>query len=495
MNDHILIIDDEESVRRSLEMIFEGVGIPAKSCGSAEDGLLAISEAVPAVIFLDLQLPGMDGMELLRRLSSNHARIRVIMISGHATIERAVEATRLGAFDFVEKPFGRDRVLVLARNALEAVRLEEEVSRLQAGDGREILGESEPVHRLRESIQRIAATDARVLILGESGTGKELVAHALHQQSNRAQRPFVRVNCAAIPEDLIEAELFGAAKGAYTGSASDRSGRFAAADGGTLLLDEIGDMSLSAQAKVLRVLQEGEFEPVGSTKTVRVDVRVLAATHRNLEDHVRKGRFREDLLYRLNVIPIQVPPLRERRGDIRLLGLRFLGGYARRHELALPTLTPESWDALERHPWPGNIRELKNVIERLVILHAGGVVHPGDLSLSPSALAGSPASASSTSPAPWTSSTGSAAPGPGDHGPTSPAPATTGSTPPSDSATLANSIYGHLSLKDAREALERDLIRATLERFDGNVTRAAQALGLERTHLHKRIRHLGMKGD
>lgn len=486
MSEHILIIDDEESVRRSLEMIFEGVGIPARSCGSAEDGLVAIAESSPAVLFLDIQLPGMDGMELLRRLGAEHSRIRVIMISGHATIERAVEATRLGAFDIVEKPFGRDRVLLLARNALEAARLQNEVSRLQVGDGREILGESEPVRLLRDTIQRIAGTDARVLILGESGTGKELVAHALHLHSRRSAKAFVRVNCAAIPEDLIEAELFGAAKGAYTGASSDRIGRFADANGGTLLLDEIGDMSLAAQAKVLRVLQEGEFEPVGSNRTVQVDVRVLAATHHDLEQRVRQGKFREDLLYRLNVIPIRVPPLRERKGDVQLLGARFILGYASRHELPAVTLTADAWDALEAHSWPGNIRELKNLIERIVILHPGREVDTLALGLpvgsppagSRRAAATSAVGVAGTGLPPSTESTGHS--GDRSSGPSS-------ASPPS--------AYTHLSLKDARDALERDLIRDALERFEGNVTKAAEALGLERTHLHKRIRHLGLKED
>lgn len=504
MSEHILIIDDEESVRRSLEMIFEGVGIRARSCPSAEDGLVAIGESSPAVLFLDLQLPGMDGMELLRRLSAEHSRIRVIMISGHATIERAVEATRLGAFDFVEKPFGRDRVLLLARNALEAVRLEKEVSRLQVGDEREILGESESVRRLRDAIQRVAATDARVLILGESGTGKELVAHALHAQSRRNEKRFVRVNCAAIPEDLIEAELFGAAKGAYTGASSDRTGRFADADGGTLLLDEIGDMSLSAQAKVLRVLQEGEFEPVGSTKTTRVDVRVLAATHRDLEERVRDGKFREDLLYRLNVIPIVVPPLRDREGDVRLLGARFLHGYAKRHELAAPSITPDAWVALERHSWPGNIRELKNLIERVVILYAGREVDALALGLPPTATLGVATRASSasgigashTAAAPQTASMSHATPTHPSPTTSHPADSSADAEPgQADDPANAASLYGHLSLREARDAVERDLIRDTLAKFDGNVTKAAEALGLERTHLHKRIRHLGLKED
>ncbi len=459
MDDRILIIDDEENIRRSFEITLGGAGFRVEGCASGEDGLAAIATEAPDAVFLDIQLPGLDGLEVLRRVRETHPELPVVMISGHATIERAVEATRLGAFDFVEKPFGRDRILVLSRNATEAGRLKREVDRLQAGDVGDILGESPAVRDLRETIARVAPTDTRVLILGESGTGKELVARALHEGGPRAKKPFVRVNCAAIPEELIEAELFGAAKGAFTGATTAREGRFAAADRGTLLLDEIGDMSLKAQAKVLRVLQEGEYEPVGSTRTRTVDVRVLAATHQDLPARVRDGAFREDLLYRLNVIPLVVPPLRDRPGDVRTLGGHFLANYARRHELTPPTLSESAWDALERHAWPGNIRELKNVIERLVILGWGREIDSGAELMRIAGVKGAMGGPSAASPA----------------GPT-----------------LAAASYAHLPLREARDALERDLVRAALDRHDGNVTRAAVELGLERTHLHKRIRALGL---
>ncbi|MFH1843039.1 MAG: sigma-54 dependent transcriptional regulator [bacterium] len=457
MGDRILVVDDEQNILRSLEIILGGAGFTVAGAGSGEEALLKLQAQLSQALFLDINLPGIDGLEVLRQVRGRYPQLPVVMISGHATIERAVEATRLGAFDFVEKPFPRDRILLLARNATEAGRLKQEVARLRdEAAATEIVGESPAIIALRETVEQVASTNTRVLILGESGTGKELVAASLHRQSQRAAKPFVRVNCAAIPDDLIEAELFGAVKGAYTGSVASRRGRFAAADGGTIFLDEIGDMSLRAQAKVLRVLQEGEYEAVGSSETSRVDVRVLAATHRNLQQAVAEGRFREDLLFRLNVIPIQVPPLRERRGDVALLAEFFLQRYAEHHELPRPQLLPAAKMLLEAYPWPGNIRELKNMAERLVILHRGADINSTNLPLE---LRGedlhrvSPAAADAENP------------------------------------------YGHLPLREAREALERDLIQAALTRHDGNVTRAAAELGLERTHLHKRIKALGLRSD
>jgi len=455
MSDRILVVDDEQNILRSLEIILGGAGFEVEGVATGEEALARLEARVPEALFLDINLPGLDGLEILRRVRGQHPQLPVVMISGHATIERAVEATRLGAFDFVEKPFPRDRILLLARNAAEAGRLKREVARLRDADADgEILGESPAMVALRESVDQVARTDTRVLILGESGTGKELVAATLHRRSRRAERPFVRVNCAAIPDELIESELFGAVKGAYTDASADRRGRFAAADGGTLFLDEIGDMSLRAQAKVLRVLQEGEYEAVGSTETKKVDVRVLAATHQDLTAAVAEGRFREDLLYRLNVIPIQVPPLRDRHGDVVLLAEHFLDSYAGRHERPAPRLQPAARKLLEAYAWPGNIRELKNLAERLVIMHRGEEIAPSDLPLD---LRGEVLAR--------------------------PAARTDGEEVP----------YGHLPLREAREALERDLIRAALARHDGNVTRAAAELGLERTHLHKRIKILGIR--
>jgi two-component system nitrogen regulation response regulator NtrX len=319
-----------------------------------------------------------------------------------------------------------------------------------SGDIEELIGLSPVMERLREQVDQVAPTDARVLLRGESGTGKELVARRLHRLSSRQNGPFVKVNCAAIPEELIEAELFGAVKGAYTGAHADREGRFAAADGGTLLLDEIGDMSMRAQVKVLRVLQEGEFEPVGSTKSRQVDVRVIAATHQDLETRVREGSFREDLFFRLNVIPIEIPALREREGDVDALVEHFVRAESGRHDLAAPVLTGAAFSMLRAYRWPGNIRELRNVVERIVILHSGKEIGPAQL---PSEISGEVVRGESV-------------------------------TAPSGSA------YSDLPLREAKEKLERDLINAALARHDGNVTRAARELGLERTHLHKRMKAL-----
>ncbi|MCP4545175.1 MAG: sigma-54-dependent Fis family transcriptional regulator [bacterium] len=457
MSDRILVVDDEQNIRRSFEIILGGAGFDVESAESGEDALAQLQRGVPRLMFLDINLPGIDGMEVLRQVRTLYPELAVVMISGHATIERAIEATRLGAFDFVEKPFSRDRIHLLARNATEAGRLKEEVARLRAKGGQdEMLGESPGIQSLREATDQVAPTDTRVLILGESGSGKELVASRLHRKSKRAQKPYVRVNCAAIPDDLIEAELFGVVKGAYTGATANRKGRFAAADGGTIFLDEIGDMSIRTQAKVLRVLQEGEFESLGSTKTSKVNVRVLAATHQDLKRLVKEGLFREDLLFRLNVIPLNVPPLRERTGDVELLALHFLANYTARHEQAPCTLTAAAIKLLEAYSWPGNIRELKNLIERLVILCAGREIGPKDLPLE------------------LRQETAAGASGGGEDG---------------------DNPYGHLPLREAKDRLERDMIDDALTRHKGNVTRAASDLGLERTHLHKRIKVLGLRAD
>ena len=445
----LLVVDDEQNIRRSLAMILAGEGFEVLDAANGEDALLRLERGDIDAVFLDVNLPGIDGLEVLRRLRESGGEVPVVMISGHATIERAVEATRLGAFDFVEKPFSRDRILVLARNATEHARLRREVAGRDGAE--ELLGKSPVMERLREQVDQVAPTGARVLLRGESGTGKELVARRLHRLSARAQGPFVKVNCAAIPEELIEAELFGAVKGAYTGADADREGRFAAADGGTLLLDEIGDMSMKAQVKVLRVLQEGEFEPVGSTKSRQVDVRVIAATHQDLEERVREGAFREDLFFRLNVIPIEIPALREREGDVEQLVEHFVAEEAVHHDLVAPRLTPAAVSLLCAYPWPGNIRELRNVVERAVILHAGSDVGPAQL---PAEIRGEVVR-------------GAADPGP--------------------------SAYAALPLREAKEKLESDLIQAALERHDGNVTRAARELGLERTHLHKRMKAMGIE--
>jgi two-component system nitrogen regulation response regulator NtrX len=455
MNERILVVDDEQDIRHSLEIVLGGAGYQVICAEDGEEALAAVEAEPPAAVFLDIELPKLDGMEVLRRLRAERPDLPVVMISGHGTIERAVEATRLGAYDFVEKPFSRERILLLARNATAIRELRREAARLRTAEVGKLRGASAPMKALREAIQRIAPTDKRVLILGESGTGKELVACALHGLSARAAEPFIQVNCAAIPDELIEAELFGAVAGAYTGAVSTREGRFAAADRGTLFLDEIGDMSLRAQAKVLRVLQEGAYEPVGSTRTVRVDVRILAATHQDLTGLVADGLFRQDLFFRLRVIPLEVPPLRERAGDVRLLGEHFLVLYAVRDGIVPPRLSEASWRLLDVYSWPGNVRELQNVIEQMVLICPGAEVGPEDLP--PEVTRGVMNSLS-------------------EH-----------------QAARANPYVG-LRLQEARDAVERDVIRAALRRHNGNVTRAAAELGLARTNLHKRISALGLGG-
>ena len=456
MTERILVVDDEQDIRHSLEIVLGGAGYQVVCAEDGEEALAAVEAEPPAAVFLDIELPKLDGMEVLRRLRTTRPDLPVVMITGHATIERAVQATRLGAYDFVEKPFSRERILLLARNAAEIGTLGREIARLRTAEVEKLRGACAPMRALREAIQRVAPTDKRVLILGESGTGKELVACALHRLSARAAEPFIQVNCAAIPDDLIEAELFGAVAGAYTGAVSTREGRFAAADRGTLFLDEIGDMSLRAQAKVLRVLQEGAYEPVGSTRTVRVDVRILAATHQDLPGLAAAGLFRQDLLFRLRVIPLEVPPLRERAGDVRLLGEHFLAIYAVRDGIVAPRLSEASWRLLDVYTWPGNVRELQNVIEQIVTRCPGAEVPPEDLP--PEISRGVMKSLSG--------------------------PQVAGANP-----------YLGLRLQEARDAVERDVIRAALERHQGNVTRAAEELGLARTHLHKRINALGLGGE
>ena len=504
MTERILVVDDEQNIRRSLEITLEGEGFTVESVGTGEEALAIVATDPPDAVFLDIQLPGLDGLEVLRRLRVEHPGLPVVMISGHATVARAVDATRLGAFDFVEKPFSSERILLLARNAAQAGWINREYARLRETDGEEILGRSPAIQELRDAIASIAPTDTRVLILGESGTGKELVAQALCRLGPRGTKPYVRVNCAAIAEDLIEAELFGAAKGAYTGAVSARKGRFAAADGGTLFLDEIGDMSLRAQAKVLRVLQEGEFELVGSTQTVKVDVRILAATHQDLAASVRAGSFREDLFFRLNVIPLRVPPLRDRAGDVRLLGEHFLCVYARRHELPAPRLSVEAWKHLESYGWAGNIRELKNVIERLVILRRGAEVGPGDLPMEIVRDAvGSGAASGGTSALEGTA--------PCDDAPACEeavsydGAACCERATPSEGTAPFEGAAGNggdeqpngepRTWREARDAYERAFIRAALARHGGRVFLAAEELGFERTHLHKRIRELGLREE
>ncbi|HTY37121.1 MAG TPA: sigma-54 dependent transcriptional regulator [Bacteroidota bacterium] len=369
----ILVVDDEKSVRDSLKMVLEFESYDVQFAENGQEALRQLGSAPVDLVLLDVKMAGMDGIEVLQRVREKNADLPVIMISGHGTIETAVEATKLGAFDFLPKPLDRDKLLVTVRNALHQAKISEENRQLRESvEGKwQILGESTSIKEILAVIERVAPTDVRVLITGENGTGKELVARALHRLSKRAGKQFVEVNCAAIPSELIESELFGHEKGSFTGATSMRIGKFEQADGGTLFLDEIGDMSFRAQAKVLRALEEGTIERVGGNKVIKVDVRVIAATNKNLEEEIRKGNFRDDLYHRLRVIPIHVPPLRDRRDDIPILVRSFIDDVCSRNGMAVKSASDDALHKLAMREWRGNVRELRNTVERLVILSPG----------------------------------------------------------------------------------------------------------------------------
>jgi len=444
----ILVVDDEPEIRRSLAGVLEDEGYHAGTAESGEACLDALPGAGFELVLLDIWLPGIDGMEVLERIQTIPfaERPEVVVISGHGSIEAAVKATKLGAFDFLEKPLSIDKISVVVKNALAHRTLAIENSQLKqdsTGHHR-IIGESVPMKALRQQLSLMAATNGSVLIYGESGTGKELVAHAIHALSTRAAEPFVEVNCAAIPEELIESELFGHIKGSFTSAHEDKIGKFQKADGGTLFLDEVGDMSLRTQAKVLRSLEEQRFEPVGGPGSVQVDVRVVAATNKNLEEEIERGNFREDLFYRLNVIPFAVPPLRDRREDIPLLADFFLREFTTAYGRKPKELTPEAYRVLGQYHWPGNVRELKNLIERIVILNPQVRVDARHIPLA-------------------------------------------GTRKPQD---RPPDRFG--SLQEVREAAERDYILRKLEEAAGNVTRTAELLGLERSNLYRKMKTLGI---
>jgi len=452
MSGRVLFVDDEANIRRTMEMIHRNAGWETGAAASGDDAIELLTHESFDVIYLDLSMPGRDGMDVLAEIRRTWPDQTVIIFSGQATVERAVEATRLGAFDFLEKDSGKDRILLTSKNALEYASLSRENRRLRerAGGKREFLGAGTAAKAILQQIDQVAPSNARVLVLGESGTGKELIAQAIHDGSKRAGGAFIKVNCAAIPEELIEAELFGSVKGAFTGAVETREGKFQAADGGTIFLDEVGDMSLKVQTKVLRALQEGEVQRVGSDEVLHVDVRVIAATNKDLAGEVAEGRFREDLFYRLNVVPIVSPPLRDRREDIPLLAEAFLAEYCAVNDLPPRTLDPAVVDKLRQYPWPGNVRELRNQVERMVIMSPGPVVGVSDLSAE--MQSGVPSVAA-----------GGAGPAPG---------------------------YDGLPLQEARKRFEKDLIERALEANDWNVSRAADVLGLERTNLHKKMKML-----
>ncbi len=450
MPPRILVVDDEQGIRAALGQLLEYEGYDVRTAKSATEGLAEFEKWRPELVFMDVKMAGMDGIEALRRIKQIDSSVSVVMISGHATIQTAVEATQLGAYDILEKPLDTDRILVLLRNALQHVTLREENARLRETiEARyEMVGKSYAIRALIDQVEKIGATPARVLITGENGTGKELVARAIHRMSPRAQRPFVEVNCAAIPSELIESELFGHMKGSFTGAVADRAGKFEQAHSGTLFLDEIGDMSLSAQAKVLRVLQDGEVTRIGGTKNVKVDVRVLAATNKRLEDEIAANRFREDLFYRLNVVPLHVPPLRERRDDIPLLAQYFLQQFAQRDGVPPRGIDESALKALQIMEWPGNVRELRNTIERLLILASGSRITAADVHR----LSGAR---------------------------------------PAETAGLG-SLLDSKTFEEFKHAAERAFLVAKLREYDWNVSETARLLDMPRSNLYKKIEKYGL---
>ena len=448
-NTRILVVDDEPGIRASLRGVLEDEGYSCQAVETGEQCLEELARQNYEAVLLDVWLPGMDGMETLARIQEIPLADRppIIIISGHGTIETAVKATKLGAFDFLEKPLTIEKVTVVLNNAIQQRRLELEVSRLKEQDSTraDIIGESVPMKALRQQLSLMAATNGRVLIFGESGTGKELIAHAIHASSARAAESFVEVNCAAIPEESIESELFGHRKGSFTGALEDKIGKLQKAHGGTLFLDEVADMSLKTQAKVLRAFDEQRFEPVGAAESIQVDVRVVASTNKNLEEEIERGNFREDLFYRLNVIPFHVPPLRERVEDVRLLAGHFLKDFTRRYGRKPKELTEEALRVLEEYPWPGNVRELRNLMERIVIMNPQTRIDARHIPLDRSRR-----------------------------------------------AVFDRPMDRFGSLQEVREAAERDYILKKLEEAKGNVTRAAELLGLERSHLYRKMKALGI---
>jgi two-component system nitrogen regulation response regulator NtrX len=436
----VLIVDDESAIRESLRMVLEYEGLKVLEASSGDQGLQQVRRVQPDAVLLDIKMPELDGLQVLELLRERGYEMPVIIITGHGDIETAIEATRKGAFDFFEKPLQRDRVLLSLRNALESYRLQRESQAYQVRAD-ELIGSSKPMRMLRETIKKAAPSNATVLITGESGTGKELVSKALHLLGSRRDRPFVQVNCAAIPDELIESELFGHEKGSFTGAVRKQVGKFVAADGGTIFLDEVGDMSPRTQAKVLRVLQNGEVEPVGSHDLIRVDVRVLAATNRSLEEEIEEGRFREDLYYRLNVLPITTPPLRSHLEDIPELVDYFVRRYSAANNMRPREFSSSAIQQLQAMEWKGNVRELKNIVERLLILGEEASIEGSDL----------------------TASIGG------------------------QQNDLASLLTSTKTLRQFRDAAERLFLIDQLERNGWNVTRTAKAIETPRSNLYKKM--------
>ena len=463
MSASILVVDDEEAIVSSLSSILQDEGYEVSVAKSGVEAFKSYMADPPDLMLLDIWMPDMDGLETLRRIKEVVPTAQIMVMSGHGSIETAVKAIKLGAYDYIEKPLSLENVTLRVKHALEQYRLEEENRSLRTKVQRkfELVGQSPAMQQLRQLIDTAGPTNSRVLVGGENGTGKELVARAIHMQSPRSDRPFVAVNCAAIPETLIESELFGHEKGSFSGATSMKRGQFEQADGGTLFLDEIGDMSLNTQAKVLRALQEQQFTRVGGTKLLKVDVRVLAASNKDLMKEIEKGAFREDLYYRLNVVPIVVPPLRERREDIPLLIRHFMKVHAEEQGLRIKEVTPEAMNVFQQYEWPGNIRELRNLIERLMIMVPGNVIDAAQATTSlqvkpPGAVAAAPAAPSQPAVSPLF-------------------------TQPFD------------SLRDARNAFEKEYIGRKLREHHWNISRTAEDLKIERSHLHRKIKLLDVE--
>jgi two-component system nitrogen regulation response regulator NtrX len=452
----ILIVDDEEPIRKSLADILGDEGYEIASAASGKEALDLITEAQPALALLDIAMPDMDGIETLRRFKETRPEMQVIMITGHGTIDTAVQTTKMGAYDFLQKPLSLERVSLAVKHGLEDFRLRQENETLKKSIERryEIVGESRAIKTLKQQISLAGPTNGWVLIHGESGSGKELVARAIHKASKRASGPFLEVNCAAIPQELIESELFGHEKGAFTGATGMKRGKFEVADRGTIFLDEIGDMSLATQAKVLRVLEGQQFQRVGGTRTLKTDVRVIAASNKDLAAEIRKGSFREDLFYRLNVIPLEVPPLRDRKDDIPILVRYFLQEFATEYGQKPKTIDAAALDLFIRYPWNGNVRELRNFIERIMIMVPGPAIAAADV------------------PAPVSQ-------------PQAGRP----------SVDALGGLGAYATLKEARAAFEREFIIRKLKENNGNVSKTADEIDVERSNLHRKIRALGIVSE
>ena len=462
MKSRILVIDDEAEIRRSVRMILEYEGYDVIEASSGPEGVTLAEREAPDLVFLDIKMPGMDGLDALQRIKAASETLPVVIISGHGTVSTAVEATKLGAFDFIEKPLASERVLVTIRNALDQTRLRDENTSLKrAVEVRhQMVGESPALRQVWDAIKRAAPTNATVLLLGESGSGKELVARSIHRNSLRSRDRFVQVNCAAIPEELIESELFGHEKGSFTGATEKQIGKFEQADRGTIFLDEVGDMSAKTQAKVLRVLQEGEVERLGSAKTIKVDVRVIAATNKDLEAEIEKGNFREDLYFRLAVIPIYVPPLRERPEDIPLLIRHYMDYFSCENNVRPKRITQSALEALQRHRWKGNIRELRNTVERMIIMTGGDTIDLPDL----------PESVRS----PSTTSSGAAV-----------VASKAASASPVEAGTL----------REFKENAERAFLVGKLRENGWNISKTAEVIGTPRSNLYKKLEQYQINQD